>query len=100
MINCSHILNPYIKGISHNYAEQYDPKKAVKNMKVQQKQRYLERGVRKAKRKLQLAKRMNDQDGISKFSASVRGYQAKLRQIVKDNDFLARQYSREQIANK
>lgn len=97
-INCSHILNPYIKGVSHNYAEQFDPKQAVKNMQIQQKQRYLERGVRKSKRKLQLAKRLNDSDGISKYSASVRGYQAKLRQIVKEHDFLARQYSREKIA--
>ena len=97
-INCSHILNPYIKGVSHNYAEQFDPKQAVENMKIQQKQRYLERGVRKNKRKLQLAKRLNDSDGISKYSASVRGYQAKLRQIVKEHDFLARQYSREKIA--
>lgn len=97
-INCSHILNPYIKGVSHNYAEQFDPKQAVENMKIQQKQRYLERGVRKNKRKLQLAKRLNDSDGISKYTASVRGYQAKLRQIVKEHDFLARQYSREKIA--
>lgn len=97
-INCTHILNPYIKGVSHNYAEQFDPKKAVENMKIQQKQRYLERGVRKNKRKLQLAKRANDPDGIAKYTAGVRGYQAKLRQIVKDHDFLARQYSRERIA--
>lgn len=97
-INCSHILNPYIKGVSHNYAEQFDPKQAVENMKIQQKQRYLERGVRKNKRKLQLAKRLNDSDGISKYTASVKGYQAKLRQIVNDHDFLARQYSREKIA--
>lgn len=67
-------------------------------MKVQQKQRYYERGVRKNKRKLELAKRAGDADGISKYSAGVRGYQAKLRKIVKDHDFLARQYSREQIA--
>ena len=97
-INCSHILNPYIKGVSHNYAEQFDPKQAIENMKIQQKQRYLERGVRKNKRKLQLARRLNDSDGISKYTASVRGYQAKLRQIVKEHDFLARQYSREKIA--
>lgn len=97
-VNCSHLLNPYIKGVSHNYAEQFDPKQAVENMKIQQKQRYLERGVRKNKRKLQLAKRLNDSDGISKYTASVKGYQAKLRQIVNDHDFLARQYSREKIA--
>ena len=90
---------PYIKGVSHNYFEKYDPKEAVAKMKIQQKQRYYERGVRKNKRKLELAKRAGDADGISKYSAGVRGYQAKLRKIVKEHDFLARQYSREQIAN-
>ncbi len=28
---------------------------------------------------------------------AIRGYQAKLREIVKANDFLTRQYNREQI---
>ena len=96
-INCGHALYPYIKGISHNYQPQYDPKEAVEKMKVLQKQRYLERGVRNAKRKLELAKRLGDKNAINRYNASVRGYQAKLRQIVKDHDYLARQYSREQI---
>lgn len=99
-VNCGHRLDPYIKGVSHNYAEQYDPKEAVERMQIQQKQRYLERGVRNAKSKLQLAKRANDADGVSKYSAGVQGYQAKLRKIVKEHNFLARQYSREQIADK
>ena len=98
-INCQHALYPYIKGVSHNYQKQYDPDEAVKKMQIQQKQRYYERGVRKNKRKLELAQRAGDADGISKYSAGVRGYQAKLRKIVKEHDFLARQYSREQIAN-
>ena len=97
-INCQHALYPYIKGVSHNYQKQYDPDEAVKKMQIQQKQRYYERGVRKNKRKLELAQRAGDADGISRYSAGVRGYQAKLRKIVKEHDFLARQYSREQIA--
>lgn len=96
-INCGHALYPYIKGISHNYQPQYDPVEAVEKMKVLQKQRYLERGVRNAKRKLELAKRLGDKNAINRYNASVRGYQAKLRQIVKEHDYLARQYSREQI---
>lgn len=97
-INCSHILDPYIKGVSHNYQPKYDPDQAVKNMKVQQRQRALERGVRLNKQKLLIAKRANDADGISKYQAGVSGYQAKLRDIVKNHKFLARDYSREQIA--
>lgn len=99
-INCAHKLYPYIRGVSHNYQKQYDPKKAVEKMKVQQKQRYYERNIRRLKYDLDLARRQNDADSIRKFSQSIRGYQAKLRQIVKENDFLTRQYDREQIVNK
>ena len=98
-INCAHKLYPYVKGVSHNYQKQYDPKRAVEKMKVQQRQRYYERNIRRLKYDLDLAKRQNDVDGIRRFSQGIRGYQAKLRQIVKDNDFLTRQYDREQIVN-
>lgn len=96
-INCEHMLYPYIKGVSHNYQKQYDPDKAVENAKTQQKQRYFERNVRKQKYKLELAKRLGDDDGITAAKQSIRGYQGKIRNIVKDHDFLTRQRSREQI---
>lgn len=96
-INCAHKLYPYIKGVSHNYQKQYDPKKAVEKMKVQQKQRYYERNIRRLKYDLDLAKRQNDVSSERKFNQAIRGYQAKLRELVKANDFLTRQYDREQI---
>ena len=99
-INCGHKLYPYIKGVSHNFQKQYDPEEAIEKQKIQQKQRYYERNIRRLKYDLDLAKRQNDVDSIRKFSQSIRGYQAKLRQIVKDNDFLTRQYDREQIVDK
>lgn len=99
-INCGHKLYPYIKGVSHNFQKQYDPEEAIEKQKIQQKQRYYERNIRRLKYDLDLAKRQNDADSIRKFSQSIRGYQAKLRQIVKENDFLTRQYDREQIVNK
>lgn len=96
-INCQHMLYPYIEGVSHNDQEEYDPDEAVENEKIQQKQRYYERNVRANKKNLELAKRANDEDAIKRYSQSVRGYQGKIRKIVKDNDFLTRQYAREQI---
>ena len=47
--------------------------------------------------KKKLAERDDDPESVRKLNQSIRGYQAKLRQIVKDNDFLVRQSSREQI---
>ncbi len=96
-INCSHILYPYVKGVSHNFQKQYDPQQAIKNAAIQQKQRYYERQVRHLKHKRELAGRINDQSGVKKINQNIRGYQTKLREIVKDNVFLARQYDRERI---
>ena len=96
-INCGHKLYPYIKGVSHNFQKQYDPKEAVEKQKIQQKQRYYERNIRRLKYDLDLARRQNDVASERKFSQAIRGNQAKLRDLVKNNDFLTRQYDREQI---
>ena len=96
-INCGHDLSVYIEGVSQPVKQTIDPKQAVKNMKIQQKQRYYERQVRHLKGKKSAALKLNDQDSASRFQAGIRGYQAKLRQIVKDHDFLTRQYNRERI---
>lgn len=95
-INCGHKLYPYIKGVSHNFQKQYDPKEAIEKQKIQQKQRYYERNIRRLKYDLDLARRQNDVSSERKFNQAIRGYQAKLRDLVKDNDFLTRQYDREQ----
>ena len=96
-INCGHKLYPYIKGVSHNFQKQYDPKEAVEKQKIQQKQRYYECNIRRLKYDLDLARRQNDVASERKFNQAIRGYQAKLRDLVKNNDFLTRQYDREQI---
>ena len=56
-----------------------------------------ERSIRHLKYKKELAERDEDPESVRKINQSIRGYQATLRKIVKDNDFLARQYDREQI---
>ena len=96
-INCGHKLYPYIKGVSHNFQKQYDPEEAIEKQKIQQKQRYYERNIRRLKYDLDLARRQNDVSSERKFNQAIRGYQAKLRELVKANDFLTRQYDREQI---
>lgn len=98
-INCAHHLYPYIEGVSHNYQTQYDPEEAQKNADVQAKQRYYERSIRSLKYDLDLAEKMNDKEGQGNIKSRITNYQAKLRDIVNQNDFLNRQYDREQIAN-
>lgn len=96
-INCSHILFPYHKGWNTNNQPQYDPEKAIENGEIQQKQRGYERNVRKYKELLVAAEKLKDSNGIQHYKGLVAGNQKRLRDLVKDNDFLYRDYSREKI---
>jgi predicted DNA-binding protein YlxM (UPF0122 family) len=94
-INCHHIKWPYVPGVNSNNQQQFDPREASQRGLVQQKQRALERRVRGYKNNLDLATKLKDAAGIEKYKLLVRSNQAALRQLVKNNDFLARDYSRE-----
>lgn len=96
-VNCSHILFPYHKGLNTNNQPQYDPKESIQNGSVQQKQRGYERNVRKYKELLAAAERLKDVGGIQRYKGLIAGNQKRLRDLVKDNDFLYRDYSREKI---
>lgn len=96
-INCRHMLYPYIEGVSHNFQKQYDPKKAVENAKIQQKQRYYERSVRKWKNEKLLAERIGDSKRVAYCKTKISAYQKNLRIITKKHSFLNRQYARERI---
>lgn len=96
-INCRHMLYPYIEGVSHNFQKQVDPEQAIKNGKIEAKQRAYERKIRALKYKKLSAERVGDPSGASMFQHQISGYQAKLRTLVKQHKFLARQYGREKI---
>lgn len=102
-INCSHILFPYRPGVNTNHQPQYDPKEAIANGKLVQQQRARERSIRDAKRRLEAAKRLDDEEQVNHAKTLIRARQAKLRQFIKDtNDdkgkqILVRDYDREQI---
>ena len=70
---------------------------AIRNGNVQAKQRELERRVRKYKANADLAKKLGDADGQQHYKQLISNNQAALRQIVKDHDFLSRDYSREKV---
>lgn len=99
-INCSHMLYPYIEGVSHNYQKQYDPDDAMKNAKSQQRQRYLEREIRNDKKLIDLANRLGDSQGLSHYKSLLSTHRQAIRDHVKSHDFLNRQYNRERIYTK
>nr|DAL94997.1 MAG TPA: minor capsid protein [Caudoviricetes sp.] len=94
-INCMHQLYPYVEGVTINRQKHYDEQEAIENGKKQQLQRYYERQVRKWKQRKEAAERIGNTNLAAKCSSAIRGYQAKIRKIVSENDFLTRQYDRE-----
>ncbi|MGQ4573339.1 phage minor capsid protein [Leuconostoc pseudomesenteroides] len=97
-INCHHYLTPFIPGVNELPSDKpIAPETAIKNGKKQAQQRQLERNVRNAKRDLKVSQTLRDQDGILKDNLRIKKNQAALRQIVKNNDFLHRDYNREFI---
>lgn len=94
-INCRHTLMVYIPGVTENHETQYDPVQAQANMDTQQKQRALERSIRKDKNKLNVAKELEDEPKIKQFNNQISTKQSALRQLIQNNSFLNRDYSRE-----
>lgn len=94
-INCHHIKWLYVPGASTNNQPQYNPQEAVEKGNVVQKQRELERRIRGYKNNLDLANQLNDELGQLKYKQLIHRNQAALRKLVKDHDFLSRDYARE-----
>lgn len=100
-INCCHRLFPYVPGVSINHQPQYDPKEAIKNGKLVQKQRARERAIRDAKHRLATAEELGDKDMQNKAKTLIRARQSKMRDFIKETNaghktpVLTRDYSRE-----
>ena len=96
-INCSHELYPFIDGVNTNHQPQYDPQAAIAKGDIQAKQRGYERAIRQSKKKLAAAQKLGDDVGVSHYKSLISNQQKSLRELVKDHDFLHRNYSREQV---
>jgi len=95
-INCRHSLIPFVKDVSTNNFKPPSIEEAKKYYAKQQKQRALEREVRKAKRELSLAETIGDPEGIKNAKELVRRRQNRVREFTKDNE-LPRRYDKERV---
>jgi hypothetical protein len=97
-VNCRHVLYPYFPGTKKTYSPQPE-KRNEESYKRSQKQRYIERSIRSAKRELSAMERIGDDAAIQEARAKVRSRQAAMREFI-DSTGRARQYAREQIYEK
>lgn len=94
--NCRHIKLRVFPGISVKMPP-INTEENAKLYELEQKQRYLERQVRSAKKELEMAKITEDEDFIKKSRKKVRNRQAKVMKWVDDHKELSRDYNREKI---
>lgn len=91
--NCRHTLATYFPGVTQ-LPKVPDEKLARANYEAEQKQRYMERQVRKWKRR---EAGSLDEDNKATARAKVREWQGKLREHLEENPQLRRDYQREKI---
>ena len=108
-INCRHKLFPFTPGVNVNNMTQYNPKEAIRNGNLQQKQRYYERSTRDAKKRLKVVEELEDEQMIApRTKTLIAARQKKLREYIKETnkmygkkyDILTRDYARKQIISK
>ncbi|MDE1507000.1 phage minor capsid protein [Ligilactobacillus salivarius] len=107
-INCRHKLFPFTPGVNVNNMTQYNPKEAIRNGNLRQKQRYYERSIRDAKKRLKIAEELEDEQMITRTKTLISARQKKLREYIKETNkmygnkrnVLTRDYAREQIISK
>ncbi len=84
-INCGHFRYPYIPGITER--RYFPTENAAENKRIyeeSQRQRHLEREIRKAKREYNFMKTMNDTEGMDQAKQKVLVKQANMRSFIDD----------------
>lgn len=94
--NCRHSFFPYFPGLSKQTQDIPGKRENKATYEATQKQRYLERNIRNAKREASVSRSGGDLEGAAKAEARVKAYQGKMREFI-DESGLTRQYPREQI---
>lgn len=91
--NCRHGSNTFFEGIS-SAPEPYNRQEVEEKYEVEQQQRYNERKIREWKRK---ANGSMDEANKRKAEEKVKYWQGRQRQLISENDWLRRNYSREKV---
>ena len=98
--NCRHTVTTYFPSIT-KLPQKQDGKEAIKLYEAEQKQRYLERQIRKWKR---IESGSVDARNVNNASNKVKYFKSELRKLLEDKKLLKRNYNREQpvgtVANK
>ncbi|MGH0601151.1 phage minor capsid protein [Bacillus mycoides] len=81
-VNCRHIKYPYIEGMSTQRNKPQDYAENDRVYKESQKQRSLERDIKKAKREVRLLEELGDKEGVKLAKQKVTQCQANMREFI------------------
>lgn len=96
-INCNHRLYVYIEGLSVQRYYPYNKKESIAKYKESQRQRLLERNIRKAKHQFSMLQSMKvDENYLKDARRKITYRQAQMRQFINQTG-RTRRYNREQI---
>lgn len=98
-INCRHYFEPYFGDARNDELKHFNKQECINAYKLSQHQRYLERGIRKWKRKAEMYKASDDLEYYSKCKGKVKEWQIRNKQFTEDNN-LKRDYTREHVYQK
>lgn len=96
-INCAHYFEAYFGDARGDELKSITKEEAIRQYNLSQQQRYLERGIRKWKRKVEMFKANGDVDAFNKSKSKVKEWQSRLSNFTKENN-LRRDYTREYVA--
>ena len=98
-INCAHYFEPYFGDARGDELKSISKEDALEQYHLSQEQRYLERGIRKWKRKAEVWKSSDNIDQYNKCTDKVREWQSRLKNFTEEHN-LRRDYTREYVAQR
>lgn len=84
-INCGHHAYPFTPGVDYQTYFPYDEEENSKAYQLSQRQRELERRVRKSKRECMMYEKLGDKEGFDKASATLKQREDALKKFCADN---------------
>lgn len=95
-INCRHSIYPFIPGVNIDREPKVNPDEAIRKSRVREKQREIERRIRKTKKNIIVSNELKS-PSLEKYQALLRKQQSDMRELLKDADWLRRNYGREKV---
>ena len=94
--NCKHYMTPYFGTARGNDLKKISKEEALKQYNLSQQQRYLEKGIRKWKRKERIFKNAEDKEYYQKCKDKIKEWQIKNKEFTEKHN-LRRDFSRENV---